>query len=319
MTARVGSAGYGVTPSHLASGVLELYPVEGPRWLDALEATQRKLASMWQIELGRWLPGSRTGCVRRVVTSTGAPAVLKVPVVPGDTSAELRVLRYWGGHGAPRVLQADDATGALLLEYVKGRRVADVALSPPTLTRLGEYLSRLHADKGTVPPKLPTMDERLSPLRGDLARRECTCEQMARANAALVRCEEAVRKWLRSTAPESGCQTVIHGDLHARNLLLTPDNGFAAIDPYGLRGEPARDIGVLAASISGRPASLRRRLDILASECAVDAVRAAAHAYTFALGAIRFRRVYGAARDTAQLMNVAEELTPLLTAAGALS
>jgi streptomycin 6-kinase len=318
VTARVGSTSDIPTPSQLAFGVLELYPVEGGPWLAELEATQQKLASMWRIELGRWLPGSRTGCARSVVMPSGALAVLKLPVVRADTAAELRVLRYWDGCGAPRVLKSDDATGALLLEYVKGCCVAEVAISRPMLLGMGEFLSRLHADNGTVRPELPTIDEKLAPLRSALARRESACAQMTRANAGLVTREEAVRRWLRDTASESDLEAVIHGDLHARNLFLMPDSGFTAIDPYGLRGDPARDVGALALSLAG-PASLRERLHILSSYCAVDAARAAAHAYTLALGAIRFRRVFAAAKDTAELMNSVEELTALVAATGAVS
>ena len=69
---------------------------------------------------------------------------------------------------------------------------------------------------------------------------------------------------LLASAPDA---VVLHGDLHHGNLLRTRD-GWLAIDPHGLVGEPAYDVGPLLFNPLEREVAglVDRRLDLLAAE-----------------------------------------------------
>jgi streptomycin 6-kinase len=73
---------------------------------------------------------------------------------------------------------------------------------------------------------------------------------------------------LMDTAPEP---VVLHGDLHHGNLLRGP-NGWVAIDPHGLVGEPAYDAGPLFFNPLGLDVAhlIERRLDVLVAVLGLD-------------------------------------------------
>lgn len=78
----------------------------------------------------------------------------------------------------------------------------------------------------------------------------------------------AVLERLLDTAPEP---VVLHGDLHHGNLLRGP-YGWVAIDPHGLVGEPAYDVGPLFFNPLGLDVAhlIERRLDVLVAVLGLD-------------------------------------------------
>jgi streptomycin 6-kinase len=78
----------------------------------------------------------------------------------------------------------------------------------------------------------------------------------------------AVLQQLLGTAPAS---VVLHGDLHHGNLLRGPD-GWVAIDPHGLVGDPAYDAGPLFFNPSALDVAhlVDRRLDVLVAVLGID-------------------------------------------------
>jgi streptomycin 6-kinase len=218
----------------------------------------------------------------------GRPAVLKLPVVASDARDEAAVLRYWDGHGAPRLLEIDLPSGAMLIEYVPGSPLECINCSRSLIDSIGDFLVRLHTERGAL-PSLPSLDEKLLQLRRGFLRPQFDASALAQHSNASER-EEATRAWLRSSTV--GRDYPIHGDFHARNVLVARC-GLAAIDPYGVVGEAARDVASISMSMSSS-VPLVDRLCALSARVGVDHLRAAAHAYAIALGAARFRRFFGA-------------------------
>jgi streptomycin 6-kinase len=301
----------GVSPQ-AASRIVDAFPEEGPRWLRELATTERTLARQWGLQLGPAFAGSRTASVRTARISGGPAAVLKVPVIPSDTITEFRALRYWNGDAAPSAFDRDETSGALLLEFIEGEPLSMHDASENSLERVGAFLSRLHARRQTL-PQLPSLEEHLAPLREALRARERSSQETAES---LVE-ENAVRAWLRRNADSMSSATVIHGDLHTRNVLLTPDDQLKCVDPYGVVGDPARDAGAVALSCRS-PVPLPDRLEILCARCQADPLRAAAHAFSMAVGALRYRRAFRSTDETLGLMSVIDLLRPAMRAAGAI-
>jgi streptomycin 6-kinase len=82
-------------------------------------------------------------------------------------------------------------------------------------------------------------------------------------------------------------QVLLHGDLHHYNILAAERQPWLAIDPKGVVGEPAYEVGALMRNqlpqpLAGAEASrfIARRLDQLAEELGLD--RARLHGWTLA-------------------------------------
>jgi streptomycin 6-kinase len=247
------------------------------------------LAQQWGLTLVGWLPGGRTACVLEVATDSGAPAVLKIPISPADTRSERIALGYWDGGGTPKLLGEDDATGALLLEAIAGRPADEAPGDDGVVGRVAALLGRLHRRDGRPLPGLPSLEEKIGPLRR-LREREEARRGGPRLGAATIGREEAVREWLIATEDPARAR-VIHGDFQPRNLLVGADRSLTAIDPYGVIGEPERDVAYVGLML-GADGRAWRRLASLAGLVDADLERVRSHAYLIAVGAHRFRRAY---------------------------
>ncbi|HEV7806731.1 MAG TPA: aminoglycoside phosphotransferase family protein [Solirubrobacteraceae bacterium] len=275
--------------SEFVLGVQRAHPDAGQAWLDALPSLQHRLASRWSLRLRDWLP-SRGACVIRAVTVKDEFVIVKIPVIPADTISERLVLEYWGGDGAARLLGADAASGALLIQWVDGRPFVEEVDATRSLRRAADCLRELHRPRRANPPNLPTLEEKLAPWRRSRERQERASRDASAREASRRGREAAVRGWL-ADSPECGGGAVIHGDLHPRNLLVRRDGSLVAIDPYGVRGDPSRD-GASLALFFREDTKAIYRLDALSEYAELDRVRVAAHAYLLAVGAYRFRTAY---------------------------
>jgi len=80
----------------------------------------------------------------------------------------------------------------------------------------------------------------------------------------------------RSHGPQERA-VLLHGDLHAGNLLLDSNNELVVIDPTPALGEPEQDIGDAAAK-NDWAQDLSTRVKQLAEACHADSTKAAAYA-----------------------------------------
>jgi streptomycin 6-kinase len=221
-----------VIPELLARNAREAWGADGERWLAALPARLDHLAAAWQLELGA--PYALTyHWVCRARTADGTPAVLKTGP---DLAREAAALAAWDGSGAVRLLRV--AEDALLLERADpGTRAAH--LVPDTdeqaTAAAVEVLRRLHV---AAPPAegLPTLAEHLTDLDAHLA--DPARDRLV-AHELVGRAAGLARELLAGAPPGAA---LLHGDLHHDNVLLARD-GWLAIDPHGVVGDPGYDAG----------------------------------------------------------------------------
>jgi streptomycin 6-kinase len=259
----------------------------GARWLAELPAVLARYARRWELTLGEPFPLT----YHYVVAATradGTPAVLKLGV-PGNPEFgwQAEALRLVDGDGMCRLLAADVAGGAILLERVApGRRAmpegagADEAATGVLL----DVMRRLHRP---VPPgcTLPTVADRGQAFAALRERHGGTSGPLP---AAVV--DRAERSYAELAATPAGPPVLLHGDLHHENVLSSDRAGWLAIDPHGLLGEPAVEVGplllnpwadVLRWPDPGRV--LDRRVDQLAEGLAVGADRVRQWGFAFAV------------------------------------
>jgi streptomycin 6-kinase len=248
-----------------ASRVVNAFGEAGAQWLTRLPALLSTCADRWGLQLRETLPGSTHNLVVAATSADGSDYVLKLGVPHPELHAEIAALREFGGHGAVRLHAADPDQGALLLEQVRPGCPLDARHENDQAAALAvaQVLRRLwRPPQGTHP--FPTAAdwgrgfERMrargggSPLPGALAgRAECRYRSLVATQSEPV---------------------LLHGDLHYENILACGQNGWVAIDPKGVLGEPAYDLGAFLRNAANRPGAagsrpaLTRLIDLLAEE-----------------------------------------------------
>lgn len=201
------------------------------------------LARAWSLELGEPYQRNSDGIVLRV-WARGTPAVLKVGIesLPWPT-AQIPTLLAANGRGYVRVLEYDEALGAVLLEQLGPS--AEGGDHPPVqqATMVAEVLGEAWRIPVEVGP--PRFDKAQSLM--EIMERLASSEDRPRWGVALDRAASWAQELSASADP--GRDVLCHGDPHPGNLLksisLTATTPYVFIDPDGIRCEPEYDVGVV--------------------------------------------------------------------------
>ncbi|HEX6185868.1 MAG TPA: aminoglycoside phosphotransferase family protein [Pyrinomonadaceae bacterium] len=213
----------------------------GRVWLDGLPALVEECAARWSLKVGPPFPHLSYNYAAPAEGPGGERLVLKLGVPVRELLSEMEALRLFGGRGAARLFESDAARGALLLERLepgtqlvplreeddeaatsvaasvmrKLRRAAPDAHDFPTAADWGRGFARCraHFGGGTGPFPRRLFDES-----------ESLYAELLASSAAPV---------------------LLHGDLHHGNILAAEREPWLAIDPKGLVGEPAYEVGAL--------------------------------------------------------------------------
>lgn len=262
-------------PLHFAHHIAGFEPdgyVSGEDWLQTLPGLLRDLLDEWELEpTGRSMSGFCSVVIPVRVVGTGDAAVLKVSWPHPEAATEALALQTWNGHGAVRLVRADPARFALLLERLGTRDLTDVPIDDacavigdllttlrrpphPRVPRLADYAARQAEELIAAPPVIP--------------------RRYLDQAAALAR--ELV---IRPPAEER----LLHTDLHFTNVLAADRAPWLAIDPKPMAGDPAFEVAPALWNRDGELGtgsqvrwSLRRRLEIICERAGLDEGRARA-------------------------------------------
>jgi streptomycin 6-kinase len=192
------------------------------------------LERQWSLKVGTPFDGPDVSCawVARVTCKGGIPAVLKLGMPHFEGEHEIDGLRFWDGDPTVRLLQADDESGAMLLESSEPgtslRELAETAqdeVIAGLLRRLWRAPSGLHSFR-----PLAAMAEFWG--------REVEEHAPSWRDAGLV--SEGL--WLFRHLPETAAAAVLLAtDLHAGNVLRARREPWLVIDPKPFVGDPAYD------------------------------------------------------------------------------
>ncbi|MBM3468786.1 MAG: streptomycin phosphotransferase [Alphaproteobacteria bacterium] len=209
--------------------MISLYGSDGRTWLDHLPHLIHELAEQWELgELSAWDNPSYNA----VYFSTIKPLVLKVGFDRQGIEREARALKAFQGHGCVSLHKVDVEKGALLI----GRVLPGISLKSyfphddlKAVEKAVDVMSSLHkASSSSGDASFPTLHEWLSGLDSS-PNIPHTPLQKARSLAAR----------LLKTSQKA---VLLHGDLHHENILSF-EEGWVAIDPKGVWGEPAFEVG----------------------------------------------------------------------------
>ncbi|PZT70298.1 kinase [Streptomyces sp. SW4] len=303
-------------PEAFARSTVEREGRAGEAWLVALPGVVAGLLERWScVPDGGVLHGG-VGIVVPVRRNDGSPAVLKVSFPHPGNAHEPDAFAVWAGRGAVRLYERDDERYAMLLERARATTLAQ-SEDGDRIAAVAGRISRTLAVP--APPGLPRLRDRADAwehrLRADAGE---PAHPLARRvlDAALATVRELGRD-----QPD----TLVHGDLHARNVLRADREPWLAVDPKGCAGDPAYDAGTLLTSRAFQlieAADLRtaahRVIDVFAEAAETDRERARRwcqfHAVQAALRGRRHGfRVARRGALRARLTAFADELAELLT------
>jgi streptomycin 6-kinase len=152
----------------LPPGVLEIAD-RGPAWADWVRRLPRLVGAIvdeWDLTVDGEPTSGYTALVVPVTTVTDERAVLKL-VCPGEEEEhEHLALQRWAGDGAVRLLRADPARRALLLERLHQRDLTGTPDLEACAIVAGLY-GRLHVP---APPQLGRQTEYVAPWTEELTR-----------------------------------------------------------------------------------------------------------------------------------------------------
>ncbi|OLL74266.1 Streptomycin 6-kinase (Streptidine kinase) (Streptomycin 6-phosphotransferase) (APH(6)) [Pseudonocardia sp. Ae168_Ps1] len=252
----------------LHATVTRTWGAEGAAWLTGLDRLTARLARELGLRLGPVMPQSFHS-VRAVICPDGTPAVLKTGVPDGHLDAEIAALRAYDGRGAVRLLWADPARGALLLERAVPGHDVTILPDDDAVAVIAGRLRVLHT--APVPAGLDQVRSERDALAAHLRRFPGDDPLPRRLVSA------AASLWC-SSAPR---EVLLHGDLHHHNVLAGTREDWLAIDPHGRAGDPGYDCGQLLYNpLDADPVLLAARaparLERLADTVGVDPDRALA-------------------------------------------
>jgi streptomycin 6-kinase len=267
-------------PAQLAAACRESAKRGG--WLAQLPATLRQLADRWSLVPGDPFDGPDVSCawVAPARLADGTRAILKLAMPHMEAEHEIDGLRFWNGDPTVRLLEADLALGAMLLERCEPGTPLRRLPEPEQDVVIAGLLRRLW--------RMPQTPHPFRPLAEMTAFWSAeTIDQRRRwPDPALV--SEGLR--LFEELPRSAPTCVLLAtDLHAGNVLRAEREEWLVIDPKPFLGDPAYDATQHLFNCDERLASdphglIRRLADMLDLSC--ERIRL----WTFARAAAEPRR-----------------------------
>ena len=202
-------------------------------WLDRLPGTIEDLLDRWQLGIGEPFDGEGdVSWVASVTRRDGSPAVLKLGMPHMEAEHEIDGLRFWAGDPTVRLLEADAALGAMLLERCEpGTRLRELPEEEQDVV-LGRLAPRLW--------KRPPAGNPFRPLSAAIERRvgETLAQHDRWTDAGVVRAGiDAFRELANAASPA----VLLATDLHAGNVLRAQREPWLVIDPKPFVGDPAYD------------------------------------------------------------------------------
>ncbi|MCX4851094.1 aminoglycoside phosphotransferase family protein [Streptomyces sp. NBC_00893] len=259
-------------PETFARSTIEREGEPGAAWLAELPGIVEEQLGRWKcVPDGEVMHGG-VGIIVPVQRPAEGAVVMKVSFPHPGNVHEPDAFAAWGGRGAVRLHERDDERFAMLLERARTSTLAELEDADEVVRVAGRISHQLAIP---APSGLPRLQEQADAWAGQL--RRDAGELTHTLPGYVVEAAVATAQELGHDQPDS----LIHGDLHARNILRADREPWLAVDPKGYAGDPAYDGGTLLRSQAltlVRADDLRkalfRTLHVFAEAAEVDRERA---------------------------------------------
>ncbi|MFF2012954.1 aminoglycoside phosphotransferase family protein [Streptomyces sp. NPDC058195] len=296
-------------PEKFARGTVQREGRPGAEWIAGLPATVGELLARWECAPDGEVMHGAVGIVVPVRRRAGGAAVLKVSFPHPGNAHEPDAFAAWGGRGAVLLHERADEHFAMLLERVGPSTLAEVEEGDEAVRTAGRISRRLAVP---APPGLPRLRDRAGAWEAELQQAAAELDH-AMSRRAVEAAVATVRE-LGRDQPD----TLVHGDLHARNILRADREPWLAVDPKGYAGDLAYDGGTLLTSrvpvllgSGDLGKALNRTLCVFAEAAEIDPERARRWAQFHAVRAAFWERRHGSF-ETRGFVPLLDDLAELL-------
>jgi streptomycin 6-kinase len=224
-------------PDEFDQRVRSTFGSAGSDWLERLPGILRSIEQRWSLTLQAPFQPLSYNYVASAHRKDGSSVVMKAGVPNPELTSEVEALRHYGGNGAVFLLEASPEEGLLLLERLQpgvpvlqlddDRKATSIAIQVMRQLwkpALPENHFRCIADWAMGFQRLyGTFDGGTGPFPAQM----------------VARAENLYQELIASSQPG----VVLHGDLHHWNILSAQRQPWLAIDPKGILGEPAYEVG----------------------------------------------------------------------------
>lgn len=224
-------------PASFITRIRGTFGQEGQKWIDQLPHLLEDFQETWSLTFsGPPLPPSYHILIP-CQTPQGQDAILKLGVPNRELCTEIEALRLYNGKGSAQLLSADKKRGGLLLEAIKpGTALIRIAENQQAAQAAADLCEKIWQ----TPPRNHTFPTVEDWGEGFQRLRKAFQGSTRPFPVKLVNKAENTFDDLLSSMGEP---VLLHGDLHHRNILQAQREPWLVIDPKGVVGEPAYEIG----------------------------------------------------------------------------
>jgi streptomycin 6-kinase len=203
-------------------------------WLEQLPNTIQELQDRWSLTLEAPFDGDEVSCawVARATRKDGTRSVFKLGMPHMEGEHEIQGLRFWNGDPTVRLLEADDALNAMLLERCEPGTVLRQLPESEQDEVIAGLLRRLWR-----PPEEPHPFRPLSAMLIYWAN-ETIADYARWPDTGLV--QEGLHLFEELSRPSPN-DVLLATDLHAGNILSAEREPWLVIDPKPFIGDRAYD------------------------------------------------------------------------------
>lgn len=222
-------------PKQFIHNITQAWGHTGTVWLESLPTIVRYYSSMWQLNNIQTFDNLSYQYVASAYSDLySCPVVLKVNISRIDFGREQKALNYYNGACCVKVLTSDNKYNSLLLEALEpGYSLAVLfpAQDQEATAITASVIQKLHTRTIDTHHDYPTINQWLHLI--DTFRHK-------NMSQALLSKTSQLAKRLLSTQDK---KYLLHGDLHHENILFSSSRDWLAIDPKGVVGELAYEVG----------------------------------------------------------------------------
>ncbi|HEX8499679.1 MAG TPA: aminoglycoside phosphotransferase family protein [Pyrinomonadaceae bacterium] len=228
-------------PEEFARVTVALHGDAGRVWLDGLPALVEACAARWSLKVGPPFPKLSYNYAAAAEGPGGEPLVLKLGVPTHGLLREIETLLVYRGRGAARLLDSDAARGALLLERLEPGTPLAALCEEDDAAATSAAAAVMRRLRRAAP------QSHFFPTAADwgLGFARCRAHFGGGCGPFPSKLFEEAESLYAELVASSAAPVLLHADLHHDNILAAAREPWLAIDPQGVVGEPAFEVGAL--------------------------------------------------------------------------
>lgn len=258
-------------PKHFVDTVNRIWGAQGTAWLKELPELIHFFSTKWHLNNITAFNNLTFNYVAQAHSNQyNKPVVLKIGMPYPEFINELKALTFYDGHGSVKLLAYDEQKYGMLLAQIQPGNTLKYFF-PNQDEKAVEYtcqvMEKLHAHPIGNSTEFQTIDNKFLVF------------DSLKIPRRLQKQVDIARNFVKELSISAPKKYLLHGDLHHDNILLDDQGNAVSIDPKGVIGEAAYEVGAFMCNPEALceqyniPTLLNRRLDQFSQTLSIDRER----------------------------------------------